>query len=116
VYFDLGLALIELNRIDEAERAYRRFIDTHQRDASAYYRLGNALFSKGYTRRAKEQYGRAIAIRPSFAEAHFNLGMACLDRGERSNARKAFEQAAIWADEGPLRDSAHKMLRGLPRG
>jgi len=113
-YLELGLALIELNRIDEAETAYRNYIDTHQRDAHAYYRLGNALFSKGYLDRAKSHYRRALTLDPWFAEAHFNLGMACYDDREFSEAKRAFEQAAMWSDEGPLKDSARRMLRQIP--
>lgn len=113
-YLELGLALIELNRIDEAEAAYRRYIDTHQRDAMAYYRLGNALFSKDFSSRAKEHYRRAITLDPGFAEAHFNLGMACYDDGQFAEARRAFEQAAIWSEEGPLKESARRMLRQMP--
>jgi tetratricopeptide (TPR) repeat protein len=114
IYLDLGLALIELNRIDEAETAYRRYIDTHQRDAQAYYRLGNALFSKGYSNRAKPHYRRALTLDPGFVEAHFNLGMACYDDGQFSEARRAFEQAVMWSEEGLLKDSARRMLRQIP--
>ena len=112
-YFELGLALIELNRIDEAERAYRRYIDSHQRDEKAYYRLGNALFSKGYISRAIIQYERAISIKPDYTEAHFNLGMANVKVRHFVRARQAFEQTLKWATREEFRESATRMLQDL---
>ncbi len=114
-HFELGLALIELDRIDEAERSYRLYIDTHPREERAYYLLGNALFSKNYTRRAIEQYERAISINSGYAEAHFNLGFAYMKRNQTTNARRAFQQAIIWADGEEIKESARRMLEELSR-
>ena len=114
-HFELGLALIELDRIDEAERSYRLYIDTHPREERAYYLLGNALFSKNYTRRAIEQYERAISINPGYAEAHFNLGFAYMKRNQTTNARRAFQQAIIWADGEEMKENARRMIDELGR-
>jgi len=105
-----------LNRIDEAELAYRRYIDTHQRDEKAYYRLGNALFSKGYISRAITQYERAIGIKPDYTEAYFNLGMAFVKTKQESRARMAFQQAIKWANREEFRQDAQRMLRALDGG
>jgi tetratricopeptide (TPR) repeat protein len=115
-HFELGLALIELDRIDEAERSYRLYIDRHPREERAYYLLGNALLSKNYTRRAIEQYERAISINPGFSEAHFNLGFAYMKLNQISNAREAFQQAIIWADGEEMKENARRMLEQLRRG
>jgi len=115
-YFELGLALIELDRIDEADRSYRRYIDTHPRNEQAYYLLGNALFSKNYVRRAIEQYERAISINPGYAEAYFNLGFAYLKRNQRANASMAFEKSIIWTESEVMKESARRMLTELRGG
>src|SRR5262249_20461040 len=80
-YSNLGNALSDQRRLDEAVAAYRKAIDLKPDLAEAHNNLGIALGEQKKPDEAVAAYRRAIQIRRDYAEAHCNLGCALCDQG-----------------------------------
>ena len=90
---NLGVALEEEGRLDEATDHYRRAIALEAGYAPAYNNLGTALRAKGHVDEAVSVYQRALVLRPDFADAHFNLANALLDQRQPDAAADHFRRA-----------------------
>ena len=90
---NLGVALGEEGRLDEAADHYRRAIALQAGYAPAYNNLGTALRATGHVDEAVSAYQRALVLRPDFADAHFNLANALLDQGRPDTAADHFRRA-----------------------
>ncbi len=88
----VGIALMQLGRVDEAVDAWRRAIGLGY--AAAHSNLGTALQQLGRPDEASEAYRQAIALRPDHAEAYYNLG-ALLHEQERLDQAVACYGAAL---------------------
>lgn len=82
VHNNLGNALWNLVRLDEAGACYRRALQIKPDYAEAHYNLGNVQKSLGLFDDEVASYRRAIQIRPDFAEAHNSLGNALQSFGQ----------------------------------
>jgi protein O-mannosyl-transferase len=71
---NLGSALFEEGRVDEAIIHYKNALQIKPDFAEACLNLGNALLQKGCVDDAITQYRKALQIKPAFAMAHNNLG------------------------------------------
>ena len=74
VHLNLGIALKNRGRIDEAISHYRRVIKLKPDYAEGYYNLGNALLIKGDFKEAAENYFKALTLTPADVDTHYNLG------------------------------------------
>ncbi|HML15199.1 MAG TPA: tetratricopeptide repeat protein [Xanthobacteraceae bacterium] len=96
LYFcNLGAALKELSKLDEAVAAYRQAIRLKPDLAEAYSNLGVALFDQGKIEEAIVAYRQAIGIKPDYAEAHSNL-LFCLNCDDRMTADQLFAAHREW--------------------
>ena len=77
-YSNLGNALNELDRHDEALAACVKAIQLKPAYAEAHNNMGNALRDQGKLQDATAAYARAIQLRPGFAEAYSNLWVRAL--------------------------------------
>ena len=73
---NLGLALAEGGRTDEAITHYRKAMEIKPGYAQAHHNLGVALAGRGQTEEAIAQYRQALAIQPDYADAYSDLGLA----------------------------------------
>ena len=101
---NLGIALAEQNRLDEAMAEFREVLRIDPQDADGHHSLGNALARKGRLGEAVEQFHEALRIRPDHAKAHYDLGTALARQGELDNAVLHFRQAVRY---DPRNASAH---------
>lgn len=92
-YSELGDALAESGRLEDAIGTYRQSLALRPDDALTLNNLANALQQLDRMDEAIAQYGRALAIRPDYAEAHNNLGSALEAQGRLDEAVSAFRQA-----------------------
>ena len=90
---NLGVALSDKGRSDEAVTHYRRALEMNPRDASAQHNLGAALARQGRREEAIEHYRRALEIDPQHAAAHHNWGVALGRLGQWDEAASHFAQA-----------------------
>ena len=90
---NLGTALKELGRLDEAIASYREALAIEPDFADAHNNLGHALKTKGRLEDAVASYHKALAVKPDFAEAHNNLGVALRVMGKSDEAVASYRKA-----------------------
>ena len=90
---NLGAALQDEGRFDEAIEHYRRALAFKPDYAPAYSNMGTALRAKGQLPEAIATYQQALALRPDYPEAHYNLANALLDEGKLDDAIDQFRGA-----------------------
>jgi tetratricopeptide (TPR) repeat protein/serine/threonine protein kinase len=92
-HFDLGLALWQKGRFDEALAEYREAVRIKPDYAEARLALGNALKDTGRTDDALAEYRAVLRLRPDHAEAHYDLGSTLRTQGRLDDALAELRQA-----------------------
>lgn len=90
---NLGFALQEQGRLDEAIEACAKAIALKPDHADAYNNMGNALRKQGRLDQAAKAYGTALKLKPEHAGAHYNLGSIFQEQGSRDEAIAAYRAA-----------------------
>ena len=93
-HFNLGNALQEQGRLDEAIAHYQRALALKPGYAEAHNNLGNGLKRQGKLDEAMAHYQRAIAFKPDYAEAHNNLGIILKEQDKLDEAMVHCQRAA----------------------
>ncbi|MEM9808008.1 MAG: tetratricopeptide repeat protein, partial [Cyanobacteria bacterium P01_D01_bin.56] len=92
-YYNLGNALSDQSRYDEAEEAYRNAIRLNPDDAIAYNNLGNALSDQSRYDEAEEAYRNAIRLNPDYAIAYNNFGYLYQVQGRLEEAIELYNKS-----------------------
>ena len=71
-YHNLGIALLHLDRLEEAAGAFGQALALRPADAETLNNLGVALFRLGRLDEAAACYRQALVLKPEYVEAHFN--------------------------------------------
>lgn len=90
---NLGAALTQLGRLDEAVIALRQAIQLAPRDVRARYNLAVALLAQGDAAGAAREANVGIQLDPDHALAHAVLGAAVAAQGDTESAMPHFERA-----------------------
>jgi tetratricopeptide (TPR) repeat protein len=93
-HFNLGNALRQEGRVDDAITHYEEALQIAPRDAETHNNLGIALSQKGREDDAITCFQKALEIQPDYAEAHHNLGKALFETGKIDDAITHFQQAS----------------------
>lgn len=80
VWADLGVCLLRLNRLEEADTAMQRAMQINANNPVLWLNYGTLLARKGELERAKGAVARALALKPDFKEAR--QLMAILSRSQ----------------------------------
>ena len=98
-HFNLGNALFELKRHEEALASYDRAIAIRPDFAQAHHGRATVLgtFELKRYEEALASYDRALAIRPDFAEAYHGRGTVLRTLGQIEEARHVLEKAVALA-------------------
>lgn len=91
--YNLGNALMRLERREEAVVAYREAARLRRDLLPAHANLGNALYALGRYDEAVASYRRAVTLAPGAAEAHRNLGIALHEAGDLDGSIASFRRA-----------------------
>jgi Flp pilus assembly protein TadD len=92
-HLNLGVALADAGRLDEAEAEYRIALPLTYNRYKVHYNLGNLHRVRGEAAAAEREYRRAVAQKPTYAPAHLNLGLVLLATGRRAEALAEFTTA-----------------------
>jgi len=92
-HYNLGDALKELGRLDEAEASFRQAITLEPDLAHAHSNLGITLEELGRLNEAEATCRQAIELKPDYAEAHSNLGAVLTELGRLDDAEVSLMQA-----------------------
>ncbi len=90
---NLGLALMDKGRFDEAIACYRKAIELDPTLAIAHSDLGIALLDKGQTDLAIVSFRKAVELDPKDALAHDGLGDAQSEKGQLEEAIASYREA-----------------------
>jgi tetratricopeptide (TPR) repeat protein len=91
---NLGLALADLGKLDEAIAIYRQAITIDPKSAQAHTNLGALLCDRnGDYPAAIAAFRKALAVDPQYVSAQFNLGVALNKQGKVDEAIAAFRKA-----------------------
>lgn len=93
VFSNLGNALHNAGRLEEAIASCRRALVIDPNSVEALNNLGNALMNFGRPAEAVDCYLRAIRLRPSYAPAFCNLGNAQRSLGQLPESLQSCRQA-----------------------
>lgn len=100
---NLGLALIDAGRLDEAAAHLRTALAAAPDDPEAHTNLGLVLYRRGDLHGAEEHCRRALAVRPDAAEFHKNLGLVLEAQGNAAAAEQEYRQAIHLQDSAVYR-------------
>ena len=95
----LGQALIQQDRLDEAIEIYGQVIDNCKNLGYAYYRQATVLYEKGQLNEAVDSYQKAIAINPDRIDAYRELGEVLAKLKLPDKAVECFQQGVSLAKE-----------------
>jgi tetratricopeptide (TPR) repeat protein len=90
---NLGVALQDERRYDEAIAHYQRAVAYRPDYAPALNNLATAYRASGRLDDAVAAYHRALDVQPDFPDAQYNLANALLDKGATDEAVSRFETA-----------------------
>ena len=90
---NLGLALLEQNKFDEAIVLFKRALQTKHNYGTEYFNLGFAYDKLGRNQDAIDAYNHALAIDPNSAEIYYKMGVIYHRIGHKEDAIRAYSQA-----------------------
>jgi tetratricopeptide (TPR) repeat protein len=89
---NLGVLLVQANRMEEAIPHFLRELELRPNEAEAENNLGAALAKLGREAEALRHFERAVQLKPTYAEAWLNVGIARRDQGRTAEAVAALEE------------------------
>jgi tetratricopeptide (TPR) repeat protein len=90
---NLGVALADRQRAEEAIVEYQKALELSPDYAEAHNNLGLALVDRQRADEAIVHYHKAMELHPDYAEAHNNLGVALAARGQHDEAAAFYQKA-----------------------
>jgi len=91
-YNNLGSAVFQKGREDEAITCFQMALKLQPDNLEAHNDLGNALREKGQVDEAIVEFRKALEIQPSYVHAHYNLGIALAQKGLLDEAIAQFRK------------------------
>ena len=85
-HINLGAALEQQGKVDEAAAQYRRVVELDPRNALAYNNLGKVLKGLGRMQEGEARFRRALELKPDYPEAHYNLANVLSVHGKLDDA------------------------------
>jgi tetratricopeptide (TPR) repeat protein len=98
---NLGNALLDVGRPDDAVASYRRALLLNPDYPEAHNNLGAALRARGQLEDALDSFRRAVALKPDQAETHSNLGAALRALHRLDEALASYRRALALQPDAP---------------
>lgn len=95
----LGMALVSLGRLEEAEAMLRAAQDQDPQHADIGINLGNVLAARGFPDAALEQYSWVLAANPGHVQALYNFGTLHREAGRMEQAIAVYLQVLAIAPD-----------------
>jgi len=87
---NLGVAMVEKKRYEEATKYLQQVIEERPRFAAPHIHLGRVYLAEGQTGAAESEFRRAVEIRPLGVEARNALGGFYFEQGKLSDAESQY--------------------------
>ncbi|HYG25062.1 MAG TPA: tetratricopeptide repeat protein [Verrucomicrobiae bacterium] len=98
-HINLGVALEQADRKDEALQQYYQALTISTNRAQTHNDIANLLADLGKRDDAQRHYLRALELKPNAPLAHQNLGTLLAESGDFAGAMKSYQEAARLAPE-----------------
>ncbi len=110
---NLGIALFDQGRLEDAVHHFREAIRIKPDHVDAHLKLGNALEAQGKLEEAIHHYSETLRIKPDHVDAHIKLGNALEAQGKTVEAFDHFIEALRIKpeNEGALNNMGVAMMR-----
>ncbi len=92
---NLGVALHEDGRLDEAAARYRRALEIQPDYVPAFNNLGVTLRAQGQVEEAIRVYEAGLRVRDDYPDLHYNLANALLQRNRAAEAAVHLRRAGV---------------------
>lgn len=89
----LGLAYLNLKKLDEAEMSLKKALSLNPYDYSTHLNLGNVYIEQKEYYKALRKFERALELNPKGGEAYFNLGVLYHLLKKKDKSSYFFEKA-----------------------
>jgi tetratricopeptide (TPR) repeat protein len=107
---NLGTAMYQLGRMEEAHEHFLLAVKLEPENALAEFNLGCVLEQLGKTAEAIFHLCRAVELVPSLADAHLNLALAYEKNGEVHNALRHLSLYVRYEPNGPWAEFARARI------
>jgi tetratricopeptide (TPR) repeat protein len=115
-HINLGTALVQEGRMDEAITQFQKALAINPNDEKAHNNLGNILLQMGRVDEAILHFQKALQISPDLAAAHLNLGNALMIKGRVDEAIAHFQHVLqIKSDNADARNNLGNLLLKMGR-
>jgi tetratricopeptide (TPR) repeat protein len=109
-YNQMGYAHRFLGNFNEAQNAFRKYIDLIPDDPNPYDSFAELLMKMGRLDASIEQYQKALSLNPNFVASHIGIATDFNLKGEHQNARDQLQQLYdIARDDGERRTALFAM-------
>ncbi|MGP8234050.1 MAG: tetratricopeptide repeat protein, partial [Limisphaerales bacterium] len=109
-HFNLGLALVKLERHAEARTHFTEAVRLQPSFAQAHFFLGMELGKSGDAPGAAEQFAEAVRLKPASIEARLNLGIALFNQHLNQPALEQFNEVLRRDSKNPVALKYAKIL------
>lgn len=107
---NLGTALYQLGRMEEAGDQFSKAVTLEPENALAEFNLGCVLEQLGRTPEAIVHLSRSVDLAPTLADAHLNLALAYEKVGQSQNALRHLIQYVRYEPNGPWAEFARARI------
>jgi tetratricopeptide (TPR) repeat protein len=101
-------------RYDEAAQLFQQLLALDPQNVELHNELGLTLHYSGRSEEALKQLAAGLAIDPNHQRSWLTTGFVNLRLGNAAEARAALLKARDLGSDAQIRESAEKMLAGLP--
>jgi Flp pilus assembly protein TadD len=102
-------------RYDEAAQLFKELLAIDPQNVELHNELGLTLHYSGRSEEALQALSAGLAINPSHQRSWLTTGFVNLRLGNTAEARAALIKARDAGSDAKIRESAEKMLAGLPQ-
>jgi tetratricopeptide (TPR) repeat protein len=109
-HINLGTALYQMNRMEEALSEFTAAVEYEPNNALAEFNLGCVFEQLGDADEAIKHLLRAIELAPTLADAHLNLALAYEKRGQIQNTIRHLSLYLRYEPNGPWAEFARSRI------
>ncbi|MCL4558254.1 MAG: tetratricopeptide repeat protein [Deltaproteobacteria bacterium] len=110
---NMGWAYYQMDKLDQAERAYRSALELLPDMPLAHNDLGLVYLRENRLNEAETEFKTAIYYFKGYTQAYLNLGIVYMRRKNYTEAKKQFETVLTMAPNSPIAADARNYIRLL---